>query len=304
LGRQESSRDIPQRYSLEKKNGDKNTTKHKTTGKNREGMDLDRAAKVLREKGNQYYLQDEFEAAIRSYMQALEYCPDDSVLYSNQAVCFLKLGDHDQALMNAERAIQLNKKATKAWFYKGQALEAKGLLQDATAAYEKALVVGREKDNEKKVGKQLQTQIYSCLQRVRQKIRKIEQEQQLKIRSELFNYVKTVIDRYGVTLSGTDEEDHMIKAAQLEHLFSEYEDMKKPKEPPDYFCCKITFDIMMDPVTTPSGISYERSAIEDYLQKHNCDPVTMVPCAINDLRPNLALKEAIEDWLRQNPYYI
>lgn len=36
---------------------------------------------------------------------------------------------------------------------------------------------------------------------------------------------------------------------------------------PDYLCCKITLDILRDPVITPSGVTYERGVILDHLQK-------------------------------------
>jgi len=38
------------------------------------------------------------------------------------------------------------------------------------------------------------------------------------------------------------------------------------REVPDILCCKISFEIMRDPVITPSGITYERKDIEEHLQ--------------------------------------
>jgi hypothetical protein len=39
------------------------------------------------------------------------------------------------------------------------------------------------------------------------------------------------------------------------------------RQVPDHFCCKITMDIFRDPVITPSGITYERSALLEHLRK-------------------------------------
>jgi STIP1 family protein 1 len=39
---------------------------------------------------------------------------------------------------------------------------------------------------------------------------------------------------------------------------------------PDYLCCKITLDILRDPVITPSGVSYERAVLLDHLEKVIC----------------------------------
>jgi len=41
---------------------------------------------------------------------------------------------------------------------------------------------------------------------------------------------------------------------------------QQKREVPDILCCKISFEIMRDPVITPSGITYERKDIEEHLQ--------------------------------------
>ena len=41
------------------------------------------------------------------------------------------------------------------------------------------------------------------------------------------------------------------------------------RDVPDYLCGKISFEILRDPVITPSGITYERKDIEEHLQVCN-----------------------------------
>jgi STIP1 family protein 1 len=36
---------------------------------------------------------------------------------------------------------------------------------------------------------------------------------------------------------------------------------------PDFLCCKISFEVMKDPVVTPSGITYERAVITEHLKR-------------------------------------
>lgn len=67
-------------------------------------------------------------------------------------------------------------------------------------------------------------------------------------------------------------------------------------EEPEAFLCPITFKIMVDPVITPAGHSYERAAIEDWLGRSDRDPFTDATLKKEDLRPNLALKNAIENY--------
>ena len=67
---------------------------------------------------------------------------------------------------------------------------------------------------------------------------------------------------------------------------------------------QITMEVMLDPVVTPDGITYERFAITEHIQRvGKFDPVTrregLEP---SQLVPNLALKEAIGDFLERNPW--
>jgi len=41
------------------------------------------------------------------------------------------------------------------------------------------------------------------------------------------------------------------------------------RDVPDYICGKISFEIMRDPVITPSGITYDRKDIVEHLQVRN-----------------------------------
>ncbi|CAF2924759.1 unnamed protein product [Rotaria sp. Silwood2] len=65
---------------------------------------------------------------------------------------------------------------------------------------------------------------------------------------------------------------------------------------PSSFLCPITHELMTDPVIDPDGNSYERSAIEDWLRQHSTSPITRTTLHLNDLRPNRALRESIEEY--------
>lgn len=56
-----------------------------------------------------------------------------------------------------------------------------------------------------------------------------------------------------------------------------------------------------DPASqTKTGKSYERSSIMEHLRRSSTDPVTREPLMVYDLRPNLALKQACEEFVQQN----
>ena len=57
-------------------------------------------------------------------------------------------------------------------------------------------------------------------------------------------------------------------------------------------CGKISFEILREPVITPSGITYDRADIKEHLQRvGHFDPVTGVPLTYEQLIPNFAMKE-------------
>ena len=54
---------------------------------------------------------------------------------------------------------------------------------------------------------------------------------------------------------------------------------------------KISFEIMVDPVITPSGITYDRTEILEHLHKMGpFDPLSRQPLDEKALIPNLAVK--------------
>ncbi|KAI3472295.1 hypothetical protein Pfo_030119 [Paulownia fortunei] len=74
-------------------------------------------------------------------------------------------------------------------------------------------------------------------------------------------------------------------------------------EVPAYFICPISLEIMKDPVTAISGITYDRESIEHWLFKRNnttC-PVTKQPLPRDsDLTPNHTLRRLIQAWCSVN----
>lgn len=54
---------------------------------------------------------------------------------------------------------------------------------------------------------------------------------------------------------------------------------------------------MKEPVVAPSGYTYEREVIIRHINKNPTDPFTGEPLQVADLRPNRALKDAIEAYV-------
>ncbi|KAG2317990.1 hypothetical protein Bca52824_021112 [Brassica carinata] len=72
-------------------------------------------------------------------------------------------------------------------------------------------------------------------------------------------------------------------------------------EIPNYFLCPISLEIMKDPVTTVTGITYDRQSIVQWLEKVPSCPVTKQPLPLDsDLTPNHTLRRLIQHWCVEN----
>jgi len=58
-------------------------------------------------------------------------------------------------------------------------------------------------------------------------------------------------------------------------LIGECEKRLNRPEIPDELCCKITMEIMEEPVIAQSGVTYEKSALLDHIKRNGkTDPIT------------------------------
>ena len=76
------------------------------------------------------------------------------------------------------------------------------------------------------------------------------------------------------------------------------------KAVPDYLIDNISFAIMHDPVITKTGNSYDRSTLLEHLRRSSTDPLTREPLKRENLRPNLALKQACAEFLEENGWAV
>ncbi|CAG0901608.1 unnamed protein product [Cyprideis torosa] len=91
--------------------------------------------------------------------------------------------------------------------------------------------------------------------------------------------------------------------AELNSLFAKVDETRRKREVPDYLCGKISFEILRDPVITPSGITYDRKNIEEHLLRvGHFDPVTRSPLTRDQLIPNLAMQDVVESFLADNEW--
>ncbi|XP_048610422.1 putative U-box domain-containing protein 53 [Brassica napus] len=73
-----------------------------------------------------------------------------------------------------------------------------------------------------------------------------------------------------------------------------------PKQPPSHFICPLLKDVMKDPCIAADGYTYDRKAIEKWMEDHRSSPVTDSPLENMTLLPNHTLHAAIVEWCRRN----
>ncbi|KAM0890423.1 hypothetical protein ACQ4PT_027060 [Festuca glaucescens] len=73
------------------------------------------------------------------------------------------------------------------------------------------------------------------------------------------------------------------------------------RQPPTFFICPMTQEIMRDPHIAADGFTYEGEAIKDWLQRgHKMSPMTYLSFTHHELIPNTALRFAIQEWQMQH----
>lgn len=96
-------------------------------------------AEALKSKGNAAMAQKDYASAIDLYTQALALHPGNAVFLSNRAAAHSAARDHESAKADAEAAVAVDPKYTKAWSRLGLARFALGDAKGSMEAYQKGI---------------------------------------------------------------------------------------------------------------------------------------------------------------------
>jgi serine/threonine-protein phosphatase 5 len=112
-------------------------------------------AEKLKEEGNKKFAEFRFAAARDFYTKAVEKDPHNPVYYSNRAFCDLKLEEYGSALIDADKAIELDRTFIKAYYRRGAA-------HLALAKYKEARLDFKTVVKLKPTDKDAQTKLKEC----------------------------------------------------------------------------------------------------------------------------------------------
>lgn len=297
------------------------------------------SATDYRNAGNKLCSLHRYDDALICYAKAIEKDPSEPIYYSNKALCHLKLQQWSLAEKECRKALELDSNLIKAHFFLGQTLAELGQFDGALKHLQLSYEFAKEK--QLNYGDDIAYQIRLTKRRRWSKIENENSMLQDELHGYLVNLIKKDRDaKYkelndrlhnlrgegssSQSFSGTEKHDNTtlddseaniqesqskietkcdIYLDKLQTMFTNLRSQQSKHEVPDYLCGKISFEIMRDPVVTPSGITYDRQDIEEHLKRvGHFDPITRQPLTVDSLIPNLAMKEVVDAYLSENEW--
>ncbi|KAK1832081.1 U-box domain-containing protein [Podospora conica] len=270
---------------------------------------------LLKQDGNKKFQAGDWEGAEALYTKALIVNPDSPVLYTNRTMARLKMKMWEAAISDCNECLRIFPDNMKAHYYLGQAhLELANYdeaLEHAQRAYklcvnthDKSLSAAlamvrlckskRWDDSERRRRREyadLEGEVMALLERER---------------DEAANVM--AVDEGAAQERGDDAAIRAEWETKLQAMRDVFEKARsaesKRRNVPDWAIDDISFEFMHDPVVTKSGKSYERAVLLNHLQQSQLDPLTREPLKPADLRPNLTLKQALDDFLEENGWAV
>lgn len=279
------------------------------------------SAQELKDQGNRLFSARKYEDAIGCYSKAIIKTSSVPTYFTNRALCYLKLKQWELACQDCKRALDMDPSLVKGHFFLGQALLEIDCCDEAIVHLQRASDLAKEQKLN------FGDDIASQLRLAKKKRWNILEEKRISQEIELQSYLNKLIRedkdrqieslkddvrlRSGLSMERLNEEiakieklcDHYM--AELNSLFAKVDDKRRKRDVPDYLCGRISFELMREPVITPSGITYDRKDIEEHLQRvGHFDPVTRTNLTADQLIPNLAMKEVVDAFLVDNEWAI
>ena len=261
-----------------------------------------------------------YTAAETLYTHALQKDPSNPKLFTNRAMTRLKLAHHDACIDDCLASIALEPKNMKAYYYLAQAQLA---LKHPNEAYNSAMTAYQEC---LRTANPSTSAVSALVLTAKKEKWEAKERERVRSRSELLAELEDglrTVAAYDLSLitaraaSGAltpstawDERASIetttrAKIEELQSVFAAADPSNlQRREVPDYLIDSISFSVMHDPVVTKTGQSYERSTILEHLRRSGTDPLTRESMGVGDVRPNLGLRRACEEFLRENGWAV
>ncbi|KAK5939706.1 hypothetical protein PMZ80_008086 [Knufia obscura] len=275
---------------------------------------------ALKEQGNEYFKAGQYKEAEDFYSQAISVRSNDPKLFQNRALSRIRLSDWRGTEQDSRKAVELDAKSMKAHYYLAQALlnlrHVGEAHNEALKAYSICLAT---KDSSAEV-------VGQFVLRAKQAVWQAKETARLREMNETLAVVETMLDKqlerdlaYVEQRYEWHEIGEMGRGEEIEQLKQEADDRRRniraafarsdnpdtqERVVPDWMIDPITFEVMHDPVITPSGVSYERVVLLQHLKQSNLDPLTREKLTESQLVSNVGLKYACSEFLERNGWAV
>jgi tetratricopeptide (TPR) repeat protein len=95
----------------------------------------------LKDEGNTAFKGGNYELAVAKYSEGLEEMPWNTALYTNRAQAYCKLGDHQKAVEDCDKALEIDDRCIKALVHRGNSQVSLEKFDEAIKSYERAIKV-------------------------------------------------------------------------------------------------------------------------------------------------------------------
>jgi STIP1 family protein 1 len=258
-------------------------------------------AEHSKHQGNLLFQKQKYAAACELYTEAILQSEQKwHVPYLNRAMANEKRLRWKEAKEDLEKCLKLDHDNVKATYHLGVCVcmlpeEIEDNYKKGAEILEKSLFLAREYD---------ESQV-DLIWRSLAKSKYMEHCEKAKERRKMYESLEAKLSHPGFVPLTEDD------ARVLRERVNEAKEKDERKQAPDAFCCPLSLEMYREPVVSPSGNSYERSAIEQYIkQQHEkygrekkvADPL-QPDCSItlDSLHPNIALRNIVREYLREHP---
>nr|CAH8872040.1 unnamed protein product [Trichobilharzia regenti] len=298
---------------------------------------------MANDMGNQLFISCQYNQAIHCYTQAIAKQPNISSYYSNRALCYIHMQEYLKALSDCREAIEIDHNNLKAYFFAGQAHFGLNQYEEALGKLVHAhnLALEQHRDFGDDITSLIRLVRRKRLEALNEERKKEEISLQVYLNKLILDDAARQKQVLLSTSSGTARSNNITlpnltmpdspqindencsenipaelkeiisdidnasqkRISELNELFTKVDERRQKREIPDYLCGRISFDLMRDPVITPSGITYDRPSITAHLrQVGHFDPLSRKPLTEDQLIPNLSMKEVVQAFLDENPW--
>ncbi|CAD8191682.1 unnamed protein product [Paramecium pentaurelia] len=247
-------------------------------------------------EGNHYIQLKQYKKAIESYTQAINLYDRDSIYFSNRSVANKLLNRFQEAKQDAEKALKIDEHNSRAHFIYGTIILIEvQMFPDTTESLIKQAQLGIK-------------ELESAQDQV--KISKNEQKNKLRVLinqnlakgKRMIYLIRQEIDKRNIqSLKQTLLDISHRQQLQLDWNLIEQNIKRKIEiQMPEYFVCPILFEIMEEPILLNSGLSYDKSSIQQQFRQNGyIDPLTRQSIDPLSLIENIQLRNGIIEIKRE-----